>query len=649
MVCKLKRVNGVLKIDVDGVAYEPLSFKSFRPTPENISDFANAGVKFMSILISGRNCAYGIPYSLYGESWFGIDKYDLGVIDSQIDMFIKSAPDCYFALMIDINTREWWHETHENFPNSYGWLSQMLYDSEWREETSKYIQTVISHVEEKYGDKFYGYYLLCGNGTEWLSWYDYQGSHPIKDKYYKDYTNNPDAVIPSKDRLELDEDISFYNDDEVRLYNKAHAELTADTILYFAKKVNQITNHNKLVGVYFGYVFELNGAGLWNNGHQAYEKVFNSEEIDIISSPASYQYRATDSVSAFMVAHKAMDINNKLYYFEFDQRTYRSQTFLEGVEIPPAGYCCKDDMETLNLMRRDFLLCAANGASLWWFDMWNGWYSSDVMLKGIKQMIDISKEMSPKEQKSVSEIAVIVSGEAFYGVNKNAGINTKLLSKQRDGLARIGAPYDVYSLGNLPRIDISQYKLFVFLTAFETTPAEDLVIDKIKKSGKSILWGYAPRYINGGIKAVEEAVDMNMSIMDTKPEYSGEYGVVMSAPYLYVNDDNAKTLVEYDNKISAISYKDCGNYMSFYSSLGNMSGELLRKIAKLCKVHIYCENAPVYVNSQFIGVYATDDVWINVKEDGIYEDMFSKKEYKSQNGKLYIPKDEHMSKMLVKK
>ncbi len=649
MVCKLKRVNGVLKIDVDGVAYEPLSFKSFRPSPENISDFANAGIKFMSILISGRNCAYGIPYSLYGESWFGIDQYDLSVIDKQIDMFVDSAPDCYFGLMIDINTRDWWHETHENFPNSYGWLSQMMYDSEWREETAKYIQTVISHVEEKYGDKFYGYYLLCGNGTEWMSWYDNQGSHPIKDKYYKDYTKNPNAVIPSQERLELDEEISFYNDDEVCLYHKAHAELGADTILYFAKKVKETTNYNKLVGLYYGYVFEFSGVSLWNNPHQAYEKVFKSEYIDIISSPASYHFREPDSVSAFMVAHKAMDMYDKLYYFEFDQRTYRSHTFLEGVEIPPAGYCCKDDMETLNLMRRDFLLCGANGASLWWFDMWNGWYSSDVMLKGIAQMIQISRENTKKEQKSISEIAVIVSGEVFYGVNKKSGINSKLLFNQREGLARMGAPYDVYSLGNLGKFDISQYKLFIFLTAFETTPEQDEVIDKIKKSGKSILWGYAPRYINGGIEAVEKTVDMSMAIMDKKPQYSGTDGEVLSAPYLYVNDNDAKTLVEYDNKVSALSYKDCGNYMSFYSSLGNMSGALLRKIAELCGVHIYCENAPVYVNSCFIGVYATDDVQINVKEDGIYEDMFSKKQYKSQDRKLYIPKDEYSSKMLVKK
>ena len=57
MVAKLTRVNGVLKVDIDGQIIEPLAFKSFRPSKENIADFAKAGVRLFSILTTGRNCA----------------------------------------------------------------------------------------------------------------------------------------------------------------------------------------------------------------------------------------------------------------------------------------------------------------------------------------------------------------------------------------------------------------------------------------------------------------------------------------------------------------------------------------------------------------------------------------------------------------
>ena len=94
---KLTRVNGALKVDIDGEIIEPLSFKSFRPTARNVSDFSKAGVKLFSILTSGVICALGVPYSLYGESWIGENEYDFKPIDKQIELFIENAPGAYYA------------------------------------------------------------------------------------------------------------------------------------------------------------------------------------------------------------------------------------------------------------------------------------------------------------------------------------------------------------------------------------------------------------------------------------------------------------------------------------------------------------------------------------------------------------------------
>ena len=94
MQVQLKRYNGVLKIEIDGQILEPLSFKSFRPTAKNISDFAAAGVKLFSILTSGLTSMLQVPYSLYGESWVGPHRFDFSVIDRQIELFRENAPGC---------------------------------------------------------------------------------------------------------------------------------------------------------------------------------------------------------------------------------------------------------------------------------------------------------------------------------------------------------------------------------------------------------------------------------------------------------------------------------------------------------------------------------------------------------------------------
>lgn len=648
MEVKLRRVNGVLKIDINGKIYEPLSFKSFRPTKENITQFANDGVKLFSILSIGFNCFYGIPYSLYGESWLGKGKYDLSTIDRQIDMFIENAPDSYFGLMFSIDTRDWWLASHENYPDSYGYISQMAYDTEWREAATEYMHTVISHVEEKYGEYIYGYYLLCGKTTEWLSDYDYQKSHPIKEQYFKDYTQDPNVKIPDKEQLELPADISFYDDKNAKIYHKAHAEIITDTILYFAAEAQKLLNHKKLLGVYYGYVLELSDDRLWNAGHMDYERVFNSPDIDIISSPASYEFRAPDSTSAFMVADKTLALSDKLYFFEFDQRTYLSKSRFEGIEIPPAGYHCKNDTEAVDLMRRDFMLCAANGAALWWFDMWNGWYNSEKMNSGIANMVQVSKRLSEINQNSAAEIAVFVSGKALYGVNKMSRLNTNLFDLQRGGLAKLGAPYDVYSLSDLPRVALDKYKMFAFFSAFETTKEEDEIIEKIKSmSDKTILWLYAPKYINGGLTETSKTVGMTLSITEEKPEYRGTCGVLLPSPYIYVADTEAKPIVCYEDGKCAVAKKKVNGNTYIYSSLGNLSDELLRSLARDAGVHIYSDNATVYVNNRLIGVYSLSDAVIHTRYDGIYEDLFSGKQYVSKNGVLHLPKEESASRLLL--
>ena len=112
MQVQLKKYGGAVKIDIDGKVLEPLSFKSFRPSAKNISDFYKAGVRVFDILSSGIICMLGVPYSLFGESWVDDDTYDFKPVDAQIDLFVENAPDAYFALMIQMDTREWYVEKH---------------------------------------------------------------------------------------------------------------------------------------------------------------------------------------------------------------------------------------------------------------------------------------------------------------------------------------------------------------------------------------------------------------------------------------------------------------------------------------------------------------------------------------------------------
>ncbi len=651
------RKNGALKIDIDGQLFEPLSFKSFRPNKDNISDFAKAGVKLFSILSSGMISMLGVEYSLFGESWIGDHEYDFDAIDRQIELFKANAPDSYFALMIQLDTRPWYTEKY-GVPYTFTHLSQTIAQEKWRNDATDYMKAVLEHVEAKYGDIFYGYFLMCGFTTEWMSQFDEEAPSDIKEAAYRKYLNSPDAKIPSKEVLDGIDGQAFTapeHMDEVKTYRRFHAELISDSILYFAHEAQKVLKHRKLLGLYFGYLFELENARLWNAGHLAYEKVFTSPDINMISSPSSYAYRAVDSTSAFMVTYDTLDFHNKLYYLEFDHITHLSPAKVADVLIPGGHNKLNDQTETLNVMQRDFMLCLSHGAALWWFDMFNGWFASKEMMGSIAQMISIQTELSNYPQKSVSEILVIASGEALYGVNKNSGLNLTCLSKQRGGLARMGAPYDVYSMCDISNVNMDKYKLVIFLDAFEMNTPLRTFAEQLKISGKTVLWIYAPDYISGGLSAMQNITDINIVQLigdeNCVETHEGKLAYDdLPQPRFFIEDNDVMPLGVYPNTEKvAIGMKRFSDYTSIYSAVGNLSGAVLRNIARLAGVHVYSDDddACVYVNNKIIGVYALNDTTVFVP-NGTYKNIFNGETFTATDGKLFLPAGKYASKLLIK-
>ena len=672
MKAKVVRDNGILKIDINGKLYNPLSFKSFRPNEKNVSEFYDAGIRLFSVLTSGITSALGVPYSLYGESWVGENEYDFSKIDDQMDMFIKNAPDGFFAPMIQLDTREWYLKLHPEVPNSFTHLSQIAYDETWRKAAADYMKKAILHIEEKYGDKVYGYFLLCGTTTEWFSEKDFEASHTIKEKGFKKWTNDENAKLPDLERLNLKGDV-FLTPDEKDVYiaRKFHSETIADLILYFTGEVQSVLNHNKLLGLYYGYLFELGGERLFNCGTLGYEKVFLSPDIDMISSPSSYPYRKIADPSAFMLTKETLDAHNKLYFLEFDHITHVAPDEIkEGYDennkngiitkIPGALSKCKSEAESLNLMYRDFVLCTANQTALWWFDMFDGWFRSEGMMNAISEMIEINKTLCNIKTEQNAEVAVFAEGSSMYRVRKSSNLATVCLSDIRRTLASMGAPYNLYSICDLNLEEIDKYKVYIFVNQYDITDENKRIIEeKLKKAGKSILWIYAPDYAGNGnlnAKNISKITGINVDFSDTsngKLVFKNEtFDYPLSAPYFYINDETANALSYFENKKVSAGYKVIDGFKSFYVATPNLPPKLLRDILKLSDVHIYsCEDLVyTYVNSYVTGVYNASgkDCEINLAQDGKYKDLIEDKIYQCKNGKLKLPEKDINAFLLVR-
>lgn len=643
----LKRDNGTLKIEINGKLYTPLSFKSFRPSPRNISEFHDAGLRLFSILTSGLNSMLTVPYSLFGESWIGFDTYDFTPVDKQIDMFIENAPEGYFALMFQLDTRDWYMQA-ENCPNSFWALSQIAGNEKWRTEAAKYLRAIITHVEEKYGEKFYGYFMLCGTTTEWFSDRDYFAPHDMKLEAFNRMTGKNVDRLPTAEEVCKPKEQVFYTDGEknIKEYVQFHNELIADTILYFAAEAQKVLQHKKLLGMYYGYLFELANERVWNAGSLAYRKVYECPDIDMISSPSSYAFRKHIDSSAFMVTYDTLDMRDKLYYLEFDHITHLSPTHVENILIPGGDSKFENEQQTMDVMRRDFALTTSKGAALWWFDMFEGWFYSDGMMGEVKKMIEIGEKLQNVKCESVSEIAVFAGGEALYGVNKCSKINNKLLCSQRGGLSYMGAPYDVFDTADITKISLDKYKLLVFLDALEISDeVKDFINNVVKKSGKTVLWSYAPAFANDGdgYKNMSDITGIEIVKYDgesTKAVYGNNvYGFDVRYDDMFTSNDG-EVLAFYENsEVPALVRKNCGGFVSVYSAVGNIPADVLRDVAREAGVFIYSDTSDIaYVNSGIVSVCSHTDgeVKINMPFDCTIEEQFDGGEIKVSEGKFTL-------------
>jgi len=243
--------------------------------------------------------------------------------------------------------------------------------------------------------------------------------------------------------------------------------------------------------------------------------------------------------------------------------------------------------------------------------------------------------------------------------------------------------YSICDIDN-PEFNHDQYKLYIFLNSYKISDkARKVIEEKIKTDGKTVLWIYAPNYVNDNgvsLDGMHDITGMNIRLLDAEEkqlkggdllskgnvtdvsnydslvevDYGKDKGIIDKYKFnnkvttlnnkittlFYIDDSQATVWGRYAiNGKAALAYKQFENYNSFYSAVGNLSGNVLRNIAEFAGVHIYnYGDDPVYVNNNLIGVYSNTDGEINLrlKTDAEVEELFDGGIYLTENNILKI-------------
>ena len=622
--------NGNRVFEIDGKIFYPCAFRSFRPTPANVSLFYRNGIRLFQMQCGGINSTLGVPYSNYGGAWIGDHKYDFSALDRQMEMFLKFAPEGYFMLMVLLDMPDWWKKVHDCECDSYYQIGEASFVKEWVEEATEYLKAFVEYAESRYGDRIFAYSFSAGKATEWFD--SYEDSYR-KVAAYRKAVDQKDAHIPTLAEIRSKELPSLYESDSPAFqYMKFCAGLTPELILHFAAATQEVLQHRKILGLFFGYTdMPVN----WQNqtGTNGYELVWADGNIDMLFSPASYRNsRQTDGVSSYQYTVDSVALHHKLYLHEIDHRTHLSNYPMDNYAMIEKGYDTEE--ETIRVLRRELCATAVKDGALWWFDFMGGYYASPGLEAELRLEMSIMEKLYDKPHESVSEIAVFTDPMSFLHMKDSTFITVDSVRHNRDTLHECGAPYDYYNLKDLPYVNCSQYKMFVFLNALEITEEvkqyiQNELVDKTK------VWLYAPNLFSGGIEQVCDIVLRTMEDPEAKVNYQGTvFGFTDPVAPLYaVEDPQAEVLASYMDGSCACARKG----KTVYLATGNVPPQLWREIARGAGVHIYTEKpGALYVDSRFIARQTVHEKEpeLYLPFDCVLEELFEGGIYETDHGVL---------------
>ncbi len=699
LVSSIENVNGSPAIVINGQPVSPIMYvrpEQSSSLPGAEETIVNSGIELYATRLESELEVFWKDYDVFDFTEFDAAVYDLLAVngDAKVMLCITLwAPTWWMDLeenqgeLVLQNYRD--REENEDKGNSTPDKSMGVSFSslKFRSESSDALTKLINHVKQQtYYNKLFAFQICAGATYEWMvfqsgtldSSVDYSEA---SQKGFETYLRNKYKTQEALRKAWNDDTVTFANakipnsterdpnggggaifydpqkDQRLIDFNLYLSDEGATTLLTYAEIVKDLTNDEKIVGAFNGYMWTQSGSDANGKIHSSFNRLLNSDDIDFFISPLAYSERYMGQASTYMPVIDSILAHGKMYIAEVDHRTslessYSSNQDYDGSQGISTGktYTTYD---TVLQYRRELVQCLTQGVGLWFFDMRGNWVGDEQFYQAIvdmKEEFDYSYSFTDRSVQN--EVAVIVGEETyaystFSGFNAVYHFNNYTYRVQRTALNAMGTGYDVYSMGDLTDgVVPDDYKVYIMLSPVEVTAEESAAIDQyIKKDGHTVVWVYACGYSNGTsldvsnisaltgitVNAVQTSSILNVRIHnDNENKWIAGLGDLKYGnstqgvnPLIYVEDNAATALGTYcvnSTDKTGLAVKDMGNWTSIYSGAMNLPVELLRNILKASGVHIYSENSNdvVFVNNNYVSIHSGIAEQKTITLDGYY-------------------------------
>ena len=560
-----------------------LAYRSFIMPLSTMEKFHAAGYSSLCLFPAHTFNSLGTPYSPYAPIWKWYDKLDFTPWDQMISDSSKVMPGADLLCMIDLNSPLWLehnklHECCDSFNN----LGKAVHTPSWREAVTYFLKEFLQYTHSRYGSRIKAYMLACGSTDEW-----YDNSYGTDDSRRREAYRKwcldrglPDPVdIPPESVRKHAAHENFLRDpveDATALnYWKFCNESIADAILYFASAAREKIGREPLLGCFYGYILEKRN-NLLSCGHLDYERVLDCPDIDFLMSPGTYTDRKMGGGSGFLTPHGSAAVRGKRLLHECDQRTHTYNCHLtEDITVSDHS-TWPDERSTIAGLKREGSLGLIHRTHLWWFDMWGGFYQGEKVMQTLEKIRKIWDEHASSPAENRCEIALFVDPESTYYLNQDHPDIPEIHLRTRNKLNRCGAPFEVYSFRDIPKIrDFSRFKLVIFNSLFHLTPEKKKILTHyVCKEGRTVL-------------------------------FLGPAGIIDQEKY---DPANCRKLTGCSPDGSGVVSVQKKNYKSvLIRDYGEVTPAVLRKLAEEAGVLLYTRQEwPVYAEGKLLAIHTAE-------------------------------------------
>ncbi len=539
--------DGGPRLYVNGKRIYPLLALSTTLLP-TLDNYTRAGIHYYNTILGMRS------------GWKGPDQYDWSIQDGFMGRVLRRNPNAYFFPRLQLNTPNWWKESHPDEMIKYGfpppdkrhniikdlklsegghymgsgrevWEASLASES-WRRDTGEMLRNYIRHIQNSpLKSRIIGYHFTLGRTGEW----NYYGAAFLPD--YSTPMKRVCGYLPSvKERTQTTYGLFRDPQEERKVidFYQAFHNTVADAILYLAKVIREETAGEVLSGVYYGYILEQ--VRIQEGGYLAAERIIKSPDIDVLMSPYTYQgnnfkgdenqksgmvddagnrlgrARGVGGDGGFRIPPESVRRHNKLYISEIDPSTYQADKY-HGVGGPGS-----DTVKgSQNILRRDLGQVFACGVGGWLYDFGprygseQGWFRGKPLIDVMKTFADNCKIRTVLNTSPVADMLAVYDAKSFcatehwlagepwegYGIGYCDFFNHWFINSQARALHRIGSPMDFIYRFDLTRPDPKNYKLIFMFNCFYMDKKEvDYTRSILHNSGTTVVWFYAPGLIS---------------------------------------------------------------------------------------------------------------------------------------------------------